>query len=48
MLKHLAAYEQATLEKIQNFETQDQSDLEHADVIGQLKQEVDSIVHRSA
>jgi hypothetical protein len=48
MLKHLAAYEQATLEKMQNFETQDQSDLEHADVIGQLKQEVDSIVHRSA
>lgn len=48
MLKHLADYEKTTLEKIQNFETQEQSDLDHADVIGQLRQEVDSITHRSA
>ena len=48
MLQQLAAYEQSTLEKIQNFETNDQTDLGHPDVIGTLKQEVDSIVHRSA
>jgi len=48
MLQQLANYEQITLEKIQNFETNDQADLAHVDVIETLKQEVNSIVHKSA
>jgi hypothetical protein len=48
MLKQLAAYEQAVLDRIQNFDTTDQTDLDDPDVIGQLRQEVDSIAHRSA
>lgn len=48
MLKQLAAYEQAVLDRIQNFDTAQQTDLDDPDVIGQLRQEVDSIAHRSA
>lgn len=48
MLQHLAAYEHLTLEKIQNFETQDLTDITGKDLIDQLIKEVDSIVNRSA
>jgi hypothetical protein len=47
MLTNLSQYEQMFLEKIQNFETDDNNDL-NQELLGKIKTEVDYVVDRDA